>query len=88
MTEDERLIYAITQREACRPMECTLDPLCWVTVGGKPALSARSLSATPRCGACNGKLLLEQWRTPEGLKLPPHGRLMSRSHSRGPANAG
>ena len=88
MDEDERQAYAQAQRIACRPMECTLDPQCWVEVGGRVALSPRSLSATPRCLACNGKLLLEQWRTPSGMALPPHGRLLTRrAHSQGPAGA-
>ena len=86
MSEDERTAYAIAQRVACRPMECTLAADCWVDVGGRLALNARSLSATPRCAACNGKLLLEQWRTPAGMKLPPHGRFR-RAHSQGPAGA-
>lgn len=86
MSEAERLEYAQAQREACRPMECTLDEHCWVTIGGKDALQAISMTKTPRCNACAGKLLLEEWKTPRGLKLPPNGRLLTRSRSRGPVS--
>jgi hypothetical protein len=81
MTDDERQTYAAAQRLACMPMECVQAKDCWVAVGGREALDPRSLSATPRCAACHGKLLIEQWRTPAGFKLPPHGRLLSR-HAR------
>lgn len=83
MTEEE--LYAQAQREAVRPFECTLDAACWVTCGGRATLNPMSLSKTPRCAACNGKLQLAFWRTPRDLKLPPHGRLLTRSHPRGPA---
>lgn len=82
MTEEET--YAAAQREAVRPFECSLSPECWVTHGGRATLNPMSLSKTPRCLACDGKLQLAFWRTPKSLKLPPHGRLLVRSHSRGP----
>lgn len=82
MTEEET--YAAAQREAVRPFECSLSPECWVTHGGRATLNPMSLSKTPRCLACDGKLQLAFWKTPKDLKLPPHGRLLTRSHSRGP----
>ena len=82
MTEEE--VYAAAQREAVRPFECSLSPECWVTHGGRATLNPISLSKTPRCLACDGKLQLALWRTPKDLKLPPHGRLLTRSHPRVP----
>lgn len=80
MTEEE--LYAAAQREAVRPFECSLSPECWVTHGGRATLNPMSLSKTPRCLACDGKLQLAFWKTPKDLKLPPHGRLLTRSHSK------
>jgi hypothetical protein len=45
-------------------------------------LEPRSMSASPRCGACGGKLLLEQWRTPGSMGLSAHGRLSYRGRAR------
>jgi len=83
MTEDERAEYALAQRLACRPLECTADPYCWVALGTKESLSER-IQGTPRCAACSGKVRISEWRTPAGLQLAPHGRLNPRGHSRGP----
>jgi hypothetical protein len=82
MTDFDREAYAAAQRLACMPMECTQSKDCWVALGGREALRPDSMSKTPRCGACNGKLLLEMWSTPHGLRLPPHGRLLTRGKGR------
>ena len=86
MTEEERIAYALAQREACRPMECSLSPSCWVLSGAADALQhgSRGTGGAARCIACGGKLLLEQWRTPDQMGLPSHGRLLTRGRSRGP----
>ena len=84
MTEEERIAYALAQREACRPMECSLDSACWVLSGAADALQhgTRGTGGAARCIACGGKLLLEQWRTPDQMGLPSHGRLLTRGRGR------
>ena len=83
MTENERQAYALAQRENCCPTECVRDPYeCWSLYGGLDRLLSPANGA-PRCAACKGKILIEEWRTPAGFKLPPHGRLLPPRRPRG-----
>lgn len=72
MTEDERTQYAQAQREACRPMECTGDPECWVVLGGGAHIQKNSMQKAPRCAACGGKLRWRQWSHPRDFALSRH----------------
>ena len=76
MTTDESQAYALAQREACCPKECTRDPYeCWSLYGGADRLGSAP-QGTPRCKWCKGKVLINNWRTPAGYQLRPHGRLL------------
>ena len=87
MTTDESQAYALAQREACAPLECSHDKFeCWALYGGADRLGT-AIQGTPRCAWCKGKVRIDEWRTPAGFKLPPHGRLLPpRSRSQGPVN--
>ena len=66
MTENERQAYALAQRENCCPVECMRDPYeCWSLYGGIDRIMSPANGA-PRCAACKGKILIEEWRTPAG----------------------
>jgi len=80
----DRAAYAVESRHACAPDECTEAEICWVKLGTTDSLRS-GFQGTPRCITCLGKVRYERWRTPGGLGLPAHGRLLSRAkgHSRG-----
>ena len=61
--ESVPLLYALHQRERCKPAECTAEIKCWVAIGGWATLS-RDNNRTPRCLACNGVVQFKRWQTP------------------------
>jgi hypothetical protein len=65
MTNAEKTAYALAQRQACKPVECTAAPACWVALGTADSLSNK-IQGTPRCAACGGKVRIDAWRSPKG----------------------
>ena len=82
MTDDERAQYAAEQRAACAPLECSHQRNCWVMIGGKDALILQSMTKTPRCAECGGKLRMDGWSMPRDLALSPTAELLARNHRR------
>ena len=64
----ERDRYAREQRDNCRPVECCGGIECWAEFGGVDRLVNHKVTA-PRCLGCNGRVRMDEWRTPAGMVL-------------------
>ena len=49
--------YARACRERCQPAECTLHLDCWVAHGTAATLEPARGNASPRCLACDGRVI-------------------------------
>jgi hypothetical protein len=66
----ERERYAREQRDNCRPLECCGGLDCWADLGGVERLVNHKVTA-PRCLGCDGRVRMDEWRTPAGMELQP-----------------